>query len=71
MSKNLGNELRMKIAKIVGIFEIRICSLKKSDYDSEKVDEEFVLKAASIILNAYLFDQYDTGIGDNGERIDE
>ena len=33
--KNFGNELRMKIAKILGIFESRNCTLKKSDLDFE------------------------------------
>ncbi|KAK8842713.1 hypothetical protein M9Y10_025574 [Tritrichomonas musculus] len=62
VSKNLGNELRLKIAKILGIFEIRNSTLN-AKIVSEKVDKKLieneVLKAASIILNSFLFDQAD------------
>ena len=57
--KNFGNDLRIKIAQILGIFELRKCSLKKSDIDFEKVSsdeklkEELILKAASIIIKNF------------------
>ncbi|KAK8895322.1 hypothetical protein M9Y10_023773 [Tritrichomonas musculus] len=56
--KNLGNELRLMIAKILGIFEIR--KNHKDLYDScnEAADDD-VMIAASIILNSFLFDQGD------------
>lgn len=61
-TKNFGNELRMKIAKILGIFEIRNCTLNcdifKEKVDPKLIDNE-VLKAASIILNSFLFDHAD------------
>lgn len=60
---NLGNELRLKVAQILGIFEIRKCTLKKLDYSSEKVDDsevnDVILKAGGIVLNSYLFDKVD------------
>lgn len=38
---NLGNELRLKVAKILGIFEIRKCTMKKWNYSSEKMNHPF------------------------------
>lgn len=56
--KNLGNELRLMIAKILGIFEIR--KNHKDLYDScNEADDDDVMIAASIILNSFLFDQGD------------
>lgn len=54
-AKNLGNELRLKIAKILGIFEIRDFTMN----DNNLKDDDEVLKASSIILNSYLFDCVD------------
>lgn len=62
-AKNLGNEARMKIAKILGIFEIRKCTLNyevvnNKNADQDEVNDE-VLKAAAYILNSFLFDKVD------------
>ena len=53
---NLGNELRLKIAKILGIFEIRKNSNELFVDCDHSVDNQ-VLIAASIILNSFLFDR--------------
>lgn len=73
-----GNEIRMKISKIIGIFEIRNCTLNENDNqavtesktDEEKKEDE-VVKAASIILNSYLFDRPDDRVMKSFEKIDE
>lgn len=57
-SHNTGNEIKMKIAKIYGMLEIRDytldqCSLKNDDLF------EIEIKAASIILNSSMFDKFD------------
>ena len=57
-TKNLGNELRLKIAKILGVFEIRKKEVNINDLKQNSIDNE-VMNAASIILNSFLFDRGD------------
>ena len=71
---NLGNEMRLKIAKNLGIFEIRKCTLKKWNYSSEKVDDsevdDVILKAAAIVLNSYLFNKVDDNLKNALETLE-
>ena len=55
IQNNFGKDVRMKLAKILGIFEIRRCTF---DPEGGDVDES-VMKAGSILLNSFLFDRAD------------
>ncbi|KAK8880599.1 hypothetical protein M9Y10_003279 [Tritrichomonas musculus] len=57
-TKNYGNDLRLKIAKILGIFEIRKSDNDTVDEKQNCIDDE-VMISASIILNSFLFDRGD------------
>ena len=56
IQKNFGNELRLKIAKIIGIFEIR-----NSTFNDDP-NEDNVIKTCGLVLNSFLFDTVDENV---------
>ena len=70
-SNNMGNELRMKIAKILGIFEIRINDNEVVEGQNQCSIEDEILKAASVILNSFLFDRGDDRVTNAFNLLEE
>lgn len=71
-TKKLGIIGLLKLSKIIGLFEMRKCTIdvNQNEYKSS-ITEENEIKAASIILNTLMFDQVDNRVNDAFEVLEK